>query len=118
MSKLILILRWLGLQQCFSGGSPYGWNSLQLLLKSITLRYSQEKARLVMELRDSSERAVGDIHTQVVTGRKWKNEEEVLKKKKSEGGGQPQIGRHTQPMVQIKQDGEVVWSPRWGRMST
>lgn len=56
--------------------------------------------------QDSSKRAVGDIHTQVVTGRKWKNEEEVLKKKKSEGGGQPQIGRHTQPKVQIKQDGE------------
>ena len=46
-----------------SAAGLYGWNSLQLPLKSITLGYRQEKARLVMELRDSSDRAVTDANT-------------------------------------------------------
>ena len=36
-------------------------------------------ARLVMELRDSSDNAVKDMHPRVATGRKWRAEEEVQK---------------------------------------
>lgn len=39
-----------------------------LPLKSITLRYRQEKARLMMEVRDSTDKAVMDMHAHVVTG--------------------------------------------------
>ncbi len=73
------IRKWLGLPRCFSAAGLYGWNSLQLPLKSITLGYRQEKARLVMELRDSSDRAVADADARVETGRKWRAKEEVQK---------------------------------------
>ncbi len=73
------IRKWLGLPWCFSAAGMYGWNSLQLPLKSITLGYKQEKARLVMELRDSSDRAVADVNARVETGRKWRANEEVQK---------------------------------------
>ncbi len=73
------IRKWLGQPQCFSAAGLYGLNSLQLPLKSITLGYRQEKARLVMELRDSSDRAVADVNTRVDTGRKWRANEEVQK---------------------------------------
>ncbi len=73
------IHKWLGLPRCFSAAGLYGWNSLQLPLKSITLGYKQEKARLMMELRDSSDRAVADVNARVETGRKWRAKEEVQK---------------------------------------
>lgn len=73
------IRKWLGLPRCFSAAGLYGWNSLQLPLKSITLGYRQEKAKLVMELRDSSDSAVRDMQASVPTGRKWRAEEEVQK---------------------------------------
>ncbi len=66
------IRKWLGLPRCFSAAGLYGWNSLQLPLKSITSGHIQEKARLVMELRDSSDRAVPDVNARVETGRKWR----------------------------------------------
>jgi len=50
-----------------SAAGLYGWNSLQLPLKSITLGYRQEKIRLVM---DSSDRAVPDANARVETGSK------------------------------------------------
>ncbi len=57
-----------------------GWMELTpATLKSITLGYRQEKARLVMELRDSSDRAVADANSRVETGRKWRAKEEVQK---------------------------------------
>ena len=71
------IRKWLGLPKCFSATGLYGWNALQLPLKSITLGYRQEKARLVMELGESSDPAVKDQGARVKTGRKWKAEEEV-----------------------------------------
>ncbi|KAJ8352978.1 hypothetical protein AAFF_G00124830, partial [Aldrovandia affinis] len=73
------IRKWLGLLRCFSAAGLYGRNSLQLPLKSITLGYRQEKARLVMELRDSSDRTVKEANARVATGRKWRAEEEVQK---------------------------------------
>ncbi|XP_074530869.1 LOW QUALITY PROTEIN: interferon-induced very large GTPase 1-like [Halichoeres trimaculatus] len=73
------IRKWLGLPRCHSSASLYGKNILQLPLKSITVGYRQEKARLVMELRDSSDETVRDMKARVVTGRKWKAQEEVQK---------------------------------------
>ena len=73
------IRKWLGLPRCFSAAGLYGRNSLQLPLKSITLGYRQEKARLVMELRDSADRTVAEANARVATGRKWRAEEEVQK---------------------------------------
>ncbi|KAI7794830.1 polyprotein [Triplophysa rosa] len=73
------IRKWLGLPQCFSVAGLYGWNSLQLALKSITLGYRQEKARLVMELCESSDRAVADANARVKTGRKWRDKEDLQK---------------------------------------
>ncbi|CAJ1057413.1 PREDICTED: uncharacterized protein LOC107738138 [Xyrichtys novacula] len=73
------IRKWLGLPRCFSAAGLYGRNSLQLPLKSITLGYRQEKARLVMELRDSSDRTVAEANARVATGRKWKAVDEVQK---------------------------------------
>lgn len=71
------IRKWLRLPRCFSAEGPYGRNALQLPLKSITSGYRQEKARLVQELRESSDVAVKNQHARVVTGRKWRAEEQV-----------------------------------------
>ncbi|CAJ1071391.1 PREDICTED: uncharacterized protein LOC107738138 [Xyrichtys novacula] len=68
------IRKWLGLPRCFSAAGLYGRNSLQL-----PLGYRQEKARLVMELRDSSDRTVAEANARVATGRKWKAVDEVQK---------------------------------------
>ncbi|KAJ8351711.1 hypothetical protein SKAU_G00231870 [Synaphobranchus kaupii] len=73
------IRKWLGLPRCFSATGLYGGNTLHLPLKSITLGYRQEKARLVMELRESSDETVKDMHASVRSGRKWRAEEEVDK---------------------------------------
>ncbi len=108
------IRKWLSLPRCFSTAGLYGWNSLQLPLKSITLGYRQEKARLVMELRDSSDRAVADVNARVETGRKWRAKEEVQKMERLQHkqivgmvqAGRPRMERVTHPMVQGKQEGE------------
>lgn len=54
--------------------------------------YRQEKARLVMELRESSDTALKDQCARVVTDRKWRVEEEV-QKAASRLVGRVQIGR-------------------------
>ncbi|KAL7388165.1 hypothetical protein ABVT39_008471 [Epinephelus coioides] len=73
------IRKWLGLPRCLSSVSLYGKNTLQLPLKSIITGFRQEKVRLVMELRDSTDEMVRDMNTRVVTGSKWRAEEEVKK---------------------------------------
>lgn len=45
---------------------------VQAPLKSITLEYRHEKARLVMELRNFSDEIVKDIHARVATGKDWR----------------------------------------------
>ncbi|KAL6466887.1 hypothetical protein MHYP_G00246910 [Metynnis hypsauchen] len=55
----------------------FGRNILQLPLKSIDLGYKQEKARLVLELRDSTDPFVKNNKASVRTGRKWRAEEAV-----------------------------------------
>ncbi|KAJ8339289.1 hypothetical protein SKAU_G00360750 [Synaphobranchus kaupii] len=73
------IRKWLGLPRCFSATGLYRGNTLHLPLKSITLGYRQEKVKLVMELRESSDETVKDMHASVRSGRKWRAEEEVDK---------------------------------------
>ena len=71
------IRKWLGLPRCLSDVGLFGRNSLQLPLRSISLGYKQEKARLVLELRESTDQLVRAAGTQIRTGRKWKAPEEV-----------------------------------------
>lgn len=73
------IRKWLGLPWCFSAAVLYGQNSLQLPMKSITLGYRQEKARLVMKVGGSLDRTVAEANARVATGRKWRAVEEVQK---------------------------------------
>lgn len=86
------VRKWLGLPRCFSAVGLCGWNSLHLPLKSITLGYRLEKARLVMELSSSSDVTVREAHVRVATGRKWKAVEEV-KKTESRLQHQKVVGR-------------------------
>ncbi len=71
------IRKWLGLPRCLSEVGLFGRNTLQLPLRSISLGYKQEKARLVLELRESTDQLVRAAGTQMRTGRKWKAQEEV-----------------------------------------
>ena len=71
------IRKWLGLPRCLSDVGLFGRTTLQLPLRSISLGYKQEKARMVLELRGSSDQLVRAAGTQVRTGRKWKAQEEV-----------------------------------------
>lgn len=71
------IRNWLGLPRCLTDVALFGRNKLQLPLKSVTLGYKLEKARLVFQLRDSADPAVNDSKIQVKTGRKW-NVEQVV----------------------------------------
>ena len=50
---------------------------MQLPLRSIGLGYKQEKARMVLELRESTDQLVKEAGSQIRTGRKWKAQEEV-----------------------------------------
>lgn len=50
---------------------------LELPLKSISLGYKQEKARLVLELKDSSDHLIRSARNTIRTGRKWKVPAEV-----------------------------------------
>ena len=49
------IRKWLGPQRCLSETGLFGKNALQLPLQSISLGYMQEKTRLVLELRESTD---------------------------------------------------------------
>ena len=71
------IRKWLGLPRCLSDAGLFGRNMLQLPLRSISLGYKQEKARLVLELRESTDQLVRAADPQIRTGRKWKAQEEV-----------------------------------------
>ncbi len=60
-----LIRKWLGLTRCLSETSLFGRNMLQMPLQSITMGYKQEKARLVMEMKESTDQSVRYVN---VTG--------------------------------------------------
>ncbi|KAK0146566.1 hypothetical protein N1851_014105 [Merluccius polli] len=49
------IRKWLGLPRCLSDVGLFGRNMLQLPLRSIGLGYKQERARMVLELRESTD---------------------------------------------------------------
>ncbi|KAL2095427.1 hypothetical protein ACEWY4_010146 [Coilia grayii] len=71
------IKKWLGLPRYLSDVGLFGRNMLQLPLRSISQGYRQEKARLVLELRESTDQLIRAAGSQVRTGRKWKAQEEV-----------------------------------------
>ena len=63
------IRKWLGLPRCFSDTGLFGKNTLQLPLQSISLGYKQEKTRLLLELRESTDQSVRNAGVKVRTGR-------------------------------------------------
>lgn len=71
------IRKWLGLPRCLSETGLFGKNILQLPLQSISLGYKQEKSRLVLELRESTDQSVRNANAMVSTGRKWNAQAEV-----------------------------------------
>ena len=71
------IRKWLGLPRCFSETGLFGRNTLQLLLQSISLGYKQEKTRLILELRESTDQTVRNAKPKVLTGRRWNAQTEV-----------------------------------------
>ena len=91
------IRKWLGLPRCFSDTGLFGANSLQLPIQSITLGYKQEKARLVLELKESSDPTVRNALVPTRTGRKWQADPEVAKAigrlQHQEIVGRAQVGR-------------------------
>ncbi|XP_023815255.1 uncharacterized protein LOC111948071 [Oryzias latipes] len=91
------IRKWLGLPRSLSNTGLFGRNTLQLPLKPISLGYRQEKTRLVLELRDSTDPFVRNTKAPVRTGSKWKAEEAVdqaiSKFKHNEIVGKTQSGR-------------------------
>lgn len=60
-----LIRKWLGLPRCLSSVTTFGKNALALPLKSISLGYKQEKARLIFQLRDSPDLTIKNTRAQV-----------------------------------------------------
>ncbi len=91
------IRKWLGLPRCLSDVGLFGRNTLQLPLRSIGLGYKQEKARMVLELKESTDQLVRAAGPKIQTGRKWKAQEEVdmaiSRLKHSEIVGRVQEGR-------------------------
>lgn len=71
------IRKWLGLARCLSEVGLFSRNTLQLPLQSISLGYKQEKARLVLELRESTDQLVRAVGTQIRMGRKWSTRQSV-----------------------------------------
>lgn len=71
------IRKWLGLPRCLSETGLFGKNTLHLPLQSINLGYKQEKIRLVLELRESTDQSVRNANAKVPTGWKWKAQAEV-----------------------------------------
>ena len=68
------IRKWLGLPRCLSETGLFG---RKLPLQSISLGYMQEKTRLVLELRESTDQLVRNANAKVPTGRKWNAQSEV-----------------------------------------
>lgn len=64
----LLIRKWLGFPQCLSETGLFGKNTLQLPLLSISLGYMQEKNRMVLELRESTDQSVRNANAKVPTG--------------------------------------------------
>ncbi|KAK7910436.1 hypothetical protein WMY93_015120 [Mugilogobius chulae] len=64
------IRKWLGLPRCLATSALFGRNILKLPTKSITLGYKQEKAQLVLELKDSPDPVIQSTNVKVRTGRK------------------------------------------------
>lgn len=93
-SKANSFIRELGLSWCLSTPSLCRWSTQHLLLKFVTLAYRQEKARLVMELKDSSNEMMKNMQASVVAeGRK-------IKKTAAPGsGGQDQDGKEAAGML-------------------
>jgi len=91
------IRKWLGLPRGLSSVGLFGRNALQLPLRSILLGYRQEKARLVLELRDSPDPSVRNTKAPVRTGRKWRAElavdQAISRLKHQEIVGRTQSGR-------------------------
>ncbi|KAL6489820.1 hypothetical protein MHYP_G00001650 [Metynnis hypsauchen] len=91
------IRKWLGLPRCLSEAGLFGRNMLQLPLKSLQLGYMQEKARLVLELRESTDRSVRNANIGVLTGRKWnaqtKVDQAISRLQHQEIVGRVQVGR-------------------------
>lgn len=71
------IRKWLGLPRCLSETGIFRKNMLQLALQSVTMGYKQEKARLVMEMKESTDQSVRNGNVQIRTGHKWKAQVEV-----------------------------------------
>jgi hypothetical protein len=71
------IRKWLGLPRCFSDAGLFGQSMLELPIKSISLGYKQEKARLELELKNSADPLIRSANTPIRTGRKWKAQAEV-----------------------------------------
>ena len=71
------IRKWLGLPRCLSDAGLFGWNMLELPMKSISLGYKQEKACLVLELKDSADQLIKSAKVPIRTGCKWKAQAEV-----------------------------------------
>lgn len=71
------IQKWMGLPRCLSDAGLFGWNMLELPLKSIMLGYKQEKARLVLEMKDSADHLIRSAKVPPRTGRKWRVPAEV-----------------------------------------
>ncbi|KAL0968221.1 hypothetical protein UPYG_G00263980 [Umbra pygmaea] len=71
------IRKWLGLPRCFSDVGLFGWNMLELPIKSISIGYKQEKALLVLELKNSADPLIRSANVPICTGRKWKAQAEV-----------------------------------------
>ena len=71
------IRKCLGLPRCLSETGLFGKNTLQLPLQSISLGYMQEKTRLLLELRESTDQSVRNANAKVPTGRKWNAQSEV-----------------------------------------
>ncbi len=71
------IRKWLGLSRCLSETGLFGKNTLQLPLQSISLGYKQEKTRLVLELRESTDQSIRNANAKVPSGRKWNAQIEV-----------------------------------------
>lgn len=67
----------LGLPRYLSNAALFGRNALQLPLKSISLGYTLEKTRLILELRQSSDQLVRNIGAKIQTGNAWKAEDAV-----------------------------------------
>lgn len=91
------ILKWLGRPRCFSDTGLFRANPLQLPFHYITLGYKQEKTRLVLELKESSDPTVRNAHAPFQTGRKWQTGPEVAKAigrlQHQEIVGRVQVGR-------------------------